>query len=513
MTDPVAPARPFRHRLLINTVATGVGNLWTIGLMIVALPLLLSGLGPSAFGAWSLLQTFSTTTGWLSLADLGLGIAGTRFVAEAASVGDEDGVFDLAGTVLALFALVSVIGGVLFAVVGVVAFPWAFSFPDALVADVKIAVVVFGAQCVFDQMTRGMQTCLEGLQRVDLARAAEAVRRTLVLGASAVTAQATGSLPATMKAALLASIVGFALTAALTAHRIQVRRLTFSMPAARRLLRYGRTIAALRPLSVFQRTMDRFIVGIVLGPAAVGVVEIAAQVQNGALAVMSAAGYAVLPGASWLTARGDRGTLRELLTRGSRYTTFATLPAAVLPALLAVPLLSVWIGPEGQTAVVPVVLALTYAAICAPVHVGSELLLGVGRADTVLRAAAIAVTVNLVASVVLVQAIGVAGVYIGTLVSAVAFFPPVVRAFLREVDLSAHDAALSVLRPLVAPTAALVVSAGLVLALDLAPLRTVVLGALLGLSTYVLVGAHTAFGPGVLRGLASGLRRDAVAAT
>ena len=290
MTDPVAPARPFRHRLLINTVATGVGNLWTIGLMIVALPLLLSGLGPSAFGAWSLLQTFSTTTGWLSLADLGLGIAGTRFVAEAASVGDEDGVFDLAGTVLALFALVSVIGGVLFAVVGVVAFPWAFSFPDALIADVKIAVVVFGAQCVFDQMTRGMQTCLEGLQRVDLARAAEAVRRTLVLGASAVTAQATGSLPATMKAALLASIVGFALTAALTVHRIQVRRLTFSMPAARRLLRYGRTIAALRPLSVFQRTMDRFIVGIVLGPAAVGVVEIAAQVQNGALAVMSAAG-------------------------------------------------------------------------------------------------------------------------------------------------------------------------------------------------------------------------------
>ena len=54
------------------------------------------------------------------------------------------------------------------------------------------------------------------------------------------------------------------------------------------------------------RTVDRFVVGVLLGPGAVSLVEIATQLQNGADAVLSASSYAVVPGAAHLDAHGDR---------------------------------------------------------------------------------------------------------------------------------------------------------------------------------------------------------------
>jgi O-antigen/teichoic acid export membrane protein len=68
-------------------------------------------------------------------------------------------------------------------------------------------------------------------------------------------------------------------------------------------------VAVLRPLGVLHRTIDRVVVGSVLGPSAVALVEIATQMMNGADAILSAMSYAVLPSAAWLRARGDRATL------------------------------------------------------------------------------------------------------------------------------------------------------------------------------------------------------------
>src|SRR5690606_27506166 len=116
------------------------------------------------------------------------------------------------------------------------------------------------------------------------------------------------------------------------------RRLRASRREARALLSYGKTVAVLRPFGVIQRTMDRLIVGTMLGPGPVAFVEIATQIQNGADAVLSASSYAVIPSASWLRAREDRHTLRELLLTGTKYSLLVTLPFVIGPALLAGPL-------------------------------------------------------------------------------------------------------------------------------------------------------------------------------
>src|SRR5437870_3209121 len=96
----------------MNTAAIGAGNVWAMVVALVSLPLLLCGLGPVAFGTWVLLQTFSATSGWLSLADLGVGTATTRAVAEQGSRGDATGVRRMVGGGLTAFlALGAVITG------------------------------------------------------------------------------------------------------------------------------------------------------------------------------------------------------------------------------------------------------------------------------------------------------------------------------------------------------------------------------------------------------------------
>ena len=507
MPPPSAPGRPYRRRVLLNTAATGAGNVWTILLTLVAVPALLAGLGPEAFGLWALLQTFSAVSGWLSLGDLGLTTASTRFVAEKAAVDDDPAIDRLIGTSLLLYTGLALAGGVLLAVVGLLAFPTLFEVPGDLAAAFGVAIVATAAQTVADQVNRGVQSALEGLQRVDLSRGLEAARKTLTIVAAVVTAALTGDLGRVAVASLAGSVIALGLSVLVLQRHRSLWSLRFDREAASTLIAYGRTIAVLRPLGVIHRTMDRLLVGVLLGPSSVAIVEIAAQIQNGAMALMSASAYSVIPSASWIKGRGDRPKLRDLAMTGSRYTTLLTVPAALIPALLIGPLLSVWIGPEGAAAAVPAVLLLTYTCIGSPLQVGSELLVGVGRAGAVLRAAALAIVVNLAASLMLIGPLGLNGVFVATIISATVLFPVLGRAILAEIEVPLRPFMDEVVAPVLRPTLLLTIGVAGVLALGLNDLPTVVLGAAVGGLAYVIGVWRTALLPEEQDGLRRLLRR------
>lgn len=510
MTSPPRH-RPFRRRLLINTATTGVANLWAMVIAIVSLPLLLRGLGAEGFGLWVLLQTFSAFNGWLSLGDLGLATATPRFVAEAGAEDDDGRRRALIRTSVTSFALLGMLWAALLALLGPWLLPMLFDVSDSMRSSFGQAVVIVAVTAAVDQTTRGCHACLEGLQRVDLSRWGDVVRRTAAIGGATVAAVTTGSLATTALAAFAGSLVGLAFT--ITAlHRVApVRLLGIEALAARQLFSYGRTVAALRPIGVIHRMMDRVIVGIILGPSAVTVVEIATQVQNGAEAVLSASSYAVVPGAAHVEARGDRHTLQDLLLTGTKYSLLATMPFVIGPALLAVPLLTVWIGGEATQAAGPVVLALAYVAATAPLQVGSNLLLGTGRAGAVLKAAGASIVVNLALSLILIDSLGVSGVFIATLISGLVLVPILGRAVLEAAETDARTFIRSAVLPVVPPAVALGVAVGAVSALEVEPLATLVLVVALGAPTYLVMAMRSGFDPGELRDLRAVLARPVAA--
>ena len=223
-------------------------------------------------------------------------------------------------------------------------------------------------------------------------------------------ALAGGGLRGVAAASLAASGPASSWASAVLAPRLPPARwLRPSVAGARALVHYGKTVALLQPLGVIHRTMDRLIVGVVLGPSAVTLVEIATQVQNGADAVLSASSYSVRPDVVLAAGPGRRG-----VAGGAARDRYPLLAARHLPGHRPRrhpgrphdPALG---RPRYSAAAGLATVALLYTALTAPLQVGSNLLLGVGRAKAILRAAAAAVAINLVASVLLVHAVGIVG--------------------------------------------------------------------------------------------------------
>ncbi|MCU0274231.1 MAG: oligosaccharide flippase family protein, partial [Acidimicrobiales bacterium] len=314
-TGPTPPAagndRPFRRRVLLNSAVTIAGSGWAILLTLVTYPLVLEGLGVQAFGVWALLQTFSAYTGWASLSDLGVTTAAHHHLARRNSVGDVEGASRVATVVVGLVAVGGVASALILAGLGVRLLPALIDVPDDLVGAARTATVLFGVQLAVDGFTRGTEAALEGANRVDLARGLDALRRTTVAIATAIAAQTGGDLAVVAAVSLLASLPFAPAGVLLVARRSPGGFGAWSTTEARSLLRFGRAALLLRSTGVLHRSMDRLIVGVVLGPAAVTVVDAAAQVQAGADTVLGSSSYAVTPAASWIDARRDPGALRS----------------------------------------------------------------------------------------------------------------------------------------------------------------------------------------------------------
>ena len=480
MTPP-STDRPFRRRILVNTAAVGVSNGWAMVVAILSLPLLLRGLGAISFGTWALLQTFSAVSGWFSLLDFGLGTAATREVAARRAVDDQRGLAEAVGSTVVVMFGFGVASGALLAGIGPMVLPDLFNTPRWLVPQLKVAAVAFSIQVALDLLTGGFQSALDGYQRVDLSRMVDMVRRTLVAAATSAAALATHRLSTVAWASMTATAVG-TLVAAVTLARVSrgLRpRATTAM--VRRLMHYGRTVAVLRPLGVLHRTLDRVVVGAILGPAAVSLVEIAIQLQNGTDALLSATSHSVVPSAAHLEAQGDRHKLVELVGTGTRLSLLVTWPLAALTAVLAGPAIQVWIGPSYNNAAGLAAVAVAALALVAPAQVGSNILLGTGRAGAILRVALLAIGINLVGSIVLVQVVGVVGAFQATFLSAAITLPLLLRATLRDLGLDAREFFRTAIVPAIPTPIAAGLAAGAVVLLPLPDWPTLILGGLAGL--------------------------------
>ena len=486
------PHRPFRRRLLVNTASVGAANAWAMVTAVISLPLVLRGLGATAFGLWALLQTFSAVGGWFSLLDLGLTTAATREVAGRHALDDARGVATAIGSTLAMLVALGAGSALLLALVGPALFTHLFGVPASLEQAMHVAIVAFSAQVLLDLVCGGLQSVLDGFQRVDLSRSVDVVRRTLVAAATSVVALVTEDLGAVAIASLVAVAVATVVAAAIVARVARGHAPRFERATARSLLAYGKTVAVLRPLGVIRRSIDRFIVGAVLGPAAVSLVEVATQLQNGADAVLSASSYSVVPSAARLHAHGAVDKLRELTDAGTRYVLLATWSVAALIAVLAAPAIDIWVGAQYQEAAVLAALGVLAVAITAPTQVGSNLLLGTGKARTLLGVAALELAVNVPLSLFLVHQVGVAGAFQASVVAALIGLPLLVAAVTVDLDLSPRSLVRSSMLPALPAPLAAGIAAGAVVALPLGSWPTVLLGGVLG--SAAAVAAIVAFG-------------------
>ena len=450
---------PSASRLAGNTAVSIVTNGWAIVISLVMLPVLLRGLGPEAFGAWALLQAFSAITGWTSMLDLGLSVGTTRWVGSQLGAGRKAAAGDGAMTSLMLFGLLGVIILVGTAFCVAVMLPLGGRTWTIAGSSVLLTGALVGAQAAVDLASRGPIAVLDGLQRLDLSRGADSIRRTVFLVSSGLSAMATSSLLATLLAGLTASIASAPIALVLVLRRLKTNECRLRRSTAALLIAEARSLSLLRPLGVVNRTMDRVIITAVSGLPAAGALEVAGSLQAGANALVAASTDTVTSAAAHASAEPSNSGTRELTLTMTRLSIAVSAPLIIL--LMSVPdvLLSVWLGADvpkyadefTSLSSLALLISLLTTAL-------SNALVGTGNSRSVVLTAVLATVLNLALSIAFALFVGALGVLVGTIVSSLVTMPLLLTAGSRNLGLHAKELARQGWFPGLMPSAVMAIA-------------------------------------------------------
>ena len=164
-----AERRPFRRRILLNTAWSGVVTAWAMVVTIVTLPITLHGLGGGVRPVGAA-QYLLGDDGVVLLGRSRRRCCGHRRHRRARGGRRPRGRGRVITSSIALFVGLGTAFGLVFAAVGPWVLPRLFDTAPDLVADLRVAIIVYAVQVVVDQASNGCQASLDGLRRADLSR-------------------------------------------------------------------------------------------------------------------------------------------------------------------------------------------------------------------------------------------------------------------------------------------------------------------------------------------------------
>lgn len=418
----------------------------------VLTPFVLRTLGDVRFGAWSFVESFIA---YLTLFDLGMAAALVRFVPRRLTAGDRAGLDRLYSASLLFFA-----AGAAVALALGLAFDWYLLDRFLCVPGrgeefrwlFRILVLNFAATLplsVYPAM-------LDGLGRFEFKGAVR-------IGVLALRVPLT--LAVLRSASPLLALAAVVTACNLLEHVLLAIRVRRCLPALRFRPRDvdGRTVREVAGYSAHAFTAmvagrlafhtDAFVIGPVLGPAAITVFSIPAGLVERGKAALRSATMTLTSAFSALESSGDAAGLRATFLSATRWAWYAALPVQAGLLLLGHAFLSLWVGRGHADVCAPVLCALaSVLSLSAAQSVASRVLYGTGQLRGFVGAAVLEGVANLVLSLALVGRFGVAGVAWGTAIPHAMFCLTVISLVARRCDIRFADYFAQVVRPLILAT-------------------------------------------------------------
>jgi O-antigen/teichoic acid export membrane protein len=436
MTEPATPVAHGR-RVFRNTLITGIVGVLSLLLNFFVVAYAIRRLGGDAYGVWVLALSFSVSAGYLSISDLGLQAGVVRFVADADGRGERDRIGEVVSSALAVLAFMALVAIVVLLALSIGA-EHLFHVPAAFHGALQLLFILLAAEALFGLPGLAFVGLLEGLQRYGWIKAVDLSRQVLyvvmvvvVLG----TGHGVVAFGAAMVASSLIAATGYALVARLLCPELRISPRLVSRTALRPLAGFSAWVFVSRICGVIWRQMDKVILAAVVGTSLLTGYDIAARIQSASAYPLSFTTSAVVPATANLSAMESTVRLQALLVRGTRYTLALSLPVTIAAMILARPLIIGWVGARYSAFAGVTQLFLAYQLVVCTATIATTMLVGMGRARTVTTYVSIALLINLVVSIALVQPLGIYGVIIGTLVGFGITTPLYIRLVLRELSM------------------------------------------------------------------------------
>jgi O-antigen/teichoic acid export membrane protein len=408
---------PARQALLNGCVSLGRGLL-NIGVIVAITPFLISHLGKTGFGVWSLLGLFIT---YVTLIDFGISGATAKFIGELSSAEGVERINRLFTSGMVLIGILAC-GALLLVPLMKGRLESGLATFGLFGDDAKIFLIGAVALYSVGLFSNGLLYVLLGLHRLDVAN---------YIAASVILVQAVGTV-LVLEAGLglkglIALMVG---TSALSIipYFIAARRLTaglcfrwndFSFVTVKKLLNFGIYLQVYALVGVYYFYVGKAVVGLRFPLAAVGAYEVALKLpilfRQGILTVLGP----LMPAVSHLDARGGAQQVKALLVKALRYSLLLGAPIFVGVAVFAESIIRLWVGPEFSSSVLP----LRILSIAVGLSVFADLvwyfLVGLGRQRLAVTFSLLEVAFGTLLSYFLAARWGLAGVALGVLFTSV----------------------------------------------------------------------------------------------
>jgi O-antigen/teichoic acid export membrane protein len=405
---------PARQAFLNGCVNFSKGLL-TVAVTVALTPFLVSHLGVTRFGVWSLLGLFIT---YVALIDFGISGATAKFIGEL-SRGEEDvqRMSRVFATAMASTATIACSAVILVSMLR-------HSLETQLARfglfgeDAKLFLIGMVALYSVGVISNGLFYVLLGLHRLDVGN---------YIAASVLLVQGLGTV-VVLRAGFgllgLISLVAGSSALSIAAYFTAARKLVpgmrfhwrdFSFTTTKELISFGIFLQAYALVGVYYFYVGKAVVSLRLPLAAVASYEVALRLpilfRQGVITMLGP----MMPAVSHLDARGKTQEIKSLLLKAMRYSLILGAPAFIGMAVFADPLIRLWVGPAFENSVVP----LRILSIAFGLGVFPELvwffLVGLGRQRLAIILSLVQVATGTLLSYVLADRWGLAGVALGAL--------------------------------------------------------------------------------------------------
>ncbi len=336
----LASTRLLARNATLNLVTEG----WIFFVLIVAIPKLVSYLGETGFGLFSIAWV---VVGYLAFLDIGVSSATTKFISEYLAKCERSELGGLIRTALAANGIMGLVAGALAVAISPLLIRYAFKVPESLY-DEAFRVFVAAAFALPVLLIQGvLRAALSSYQRFDWIN---------LVNGSVISIQWLMIALLAWRGYGVVTVVWVAVIARavmVTIYVILLRRLipgvyshaSFCWEALWRLLHFGLWVSVSQVMSPILVYLDRMMIAAMVSLAAVTIYTIPTEVFNRLGALPSCLMATLFPAFSHHSAIvSEKGQLTRLYSVSTRYLLFALLPLFALLFVDARDILTVWMG-------------------------------------------------------------------------------------------------------------------------------------------------------------------------
>lgn len=373
---PLTSGRRLTYNVLWNFLGTGAPLL----VAIVAIPILIQGLGTARFGiltlAWMLI-------GYFNIFDMGLGRALTKLVAEKIGKEQKEDIPTLIWTALVLMVGLSLFASVVLASLS----PWLvdsiLKIPFELQSETLTSFYLLAASIPFVMSTTGFRGILEAHQCFGLINSVRIPLGVFTfLGSVAVLPFSTSLIPivAILVAARLCSFCAYVF---LCLRILPELRCSFNMHSSMLwpLINFGGWMTVTNLIKPLMVSLDRFLIGSMISMLAVAYYATPYDIVTKLWIIPGSLMGVMFPAfSSALVKDEERATL--LYARTIKYIFFSLFPAVLIIVTFAHEGLNIWLGSDfADNSSLVLQFLVTGVFINSHAHVPSGLLQSAGRPD------------------------------------------------------------------------------------------------------------------------------------